>query len=106
MTDNRKYFVKEDWTNGKLVEILEVYESFSGWYWFITEKEAEPMETESEGTDFVYFGKVYGLETEWGEIWMGDIHKAMKQGTVWKVPKKNWFSISHVTTMDPEELLN
>ncbi|HTH21903.1 MAG TPA: hypothetical protein VL854_06765 [Nitrososphaeraceae archaeon] len=94
MTDNRKYYVEE--FGGKLVEILEVYESFSGWYWFITEKEKEPIETD-EGTDFVYFGKVYGLDTEWGDIWMGDLHKEMRRGQVWKVPQSNWWSISHVT---------
>ena len=97
MTDNRKYYVEE--FGGKLVEILEVYESFSGWYWFITEKDEEPQET-VDGTDCIYFGKVYGLDTEWGSIWMGDIHKSMKEGTVWKVPKKNWHSISHVITKD------
>jgi len=103
MTDNRKYYVKEDFGRGKLVEILEVYESYSGWYWFITEKENQSIETD-EGTDFVYFGKVVGLETEWGEIWMGDIHQAMKKGTVWKVPESNWFSISHVITKKQEEI--
>lgn len=102
MTDNRQYFVEE--FGGRLVPILEVYESYSGWYWFITEKDETIQET-VEGDDKIYFGKVYGLDTEWGDIWMGDIHKEMKKGTVWKVPKKNWFSISHVVTK-PADFVN
>ena len=82
-----KFYVQ---ANGSKEEILEVYESFSGWYWFITDNK-DPDEL---------FGLVVGLETEWGYIWFPELDQQIQHGTVWKVPKKNWFSISHVITED------
>ena len=40
----------------KTMAILEMYESFNGWYWFITE-------IEKDDPDYM-FGLVVGLETE------------------------------------------
>jgi hypothetical protein len=40
----------------KTMPILEMYESFNGWYWFITE-------IEKDDPDYM-FGLVVGLETE------------------------------------------
>jgi hypothetical protein len=61
-------------------QVLEVYESFSGWYWFITEK------TDKDE----YFGLVRGFETEWGYVDMIELRGLMGQGVIWKVPEMNW----------------
>jgi hypothetical protein len=75
---------------GKLEPIIDIYESFNGWYWFITEYYKDDPD--------VAFGFVRGLEDEWGDIDLLEIREQMKRGRAWKVPKKNWFSISNVIT--------
>lgn len=74
-----KYFVSSP--SGKPVEVKEMWESFSGWYWYITEFE--------KGNPNYAYGLVKGFETEWGGIWMPEL-KEMGEYKVWKVPKKNW----------------
>ena len=77
------------------VPILEVYESYSGWYWFITEQ--------SDPNDQDYcFGLVVGFETEAGYIDKREIIELAPQ--TWKVPKKNWSSISHVHLVEKQEV--
>ena len=71
------FYVDEYGTKAKVVD---VYESFSGWYWFITEK----LEKD------VWFGLVRGFELEWGDIYVPELEEQIRKGTVWKVPKKNW----------------
>ena len=64
----------------RLSEIREVWESFSGWYWFVTEYH--------EGS--LAFGLVRGWETEWGYFDLNELRQLSPQSKVWKVPKKNW----------------
>lgn len=64
----------------RLSELKEVWESVSGWYWFVTEYH--------EGT--IAFGLVRGWETEWGYIDLAELQQLAKQGWVWQVPKDNW----------------
>jgi hypothetical protein len=64
----------------KLSEIREVWESFTGWYWFVTEYH--------EGT--LAFGLVRGWETEWGYFDLNELRQLEQQCKVWKVPKQNW----------------
>ena len=55
--------------------VLKAWESFSGWYWFGTEK-SEERKIGSEGggsmidgrevEDVIWFGLVQGFEEEWG----------------------------------------
>jgi hypothetical protein len=66
--------------NVRLCELREVWESFSGWYWFVTEYH--------EGT--LAFGLVKGWETEWGYFDLKELRQLSHQSKVWKVPKKNW----------------
>jgi hypothetical protein len=64
----------------RLCELHEVWESFSGWYWFVTEYH--------EGS--LAFGLVKGWEVEWGYFDLDELHQLKRQAKVWKVPKKNW----------------
>lgn len=75
------------------VPILDMYESFSGWYWYITEN--------TDDKD-VKFGLVRGFENEWGDIYMPELLEMKNK--VWKVPKKNWFSNSFVQSIPKSEV--
>ena len=67
--------------NGSKAQVKQIYESYSGWYWYITDdKDWEEQ-----------FGLVKGFETEWGYVWMPELDQQIQKGRVWKVPKKNWF---------------
>jgi hypothetical protein len=93
---------------GKFVEILEVWESFKGWYWFVTDYPKNPDKEEAP-TGFDHdevFGKVFGFENEWGYIYLPELRDRKKSHKdVWEVPKSNWFSISHVKTVYSGEVL-
>ena len=73
---------------GSKAKVLEIYESFSGWYWYITEK------TDKEE----YFGLVRGMETEWGYIWMPELEELIKKYKVWKVERKDWIGVPLLTS--------
>lgn len=49
-------------------KVIKAYESFSGWYWFATEK-AETQDSVIDGkvyeNDTIWFGYVQGFEEEW-----------------------------------------
>ena len=79
----------------KPLPILEMWESYTGWYWFITEID--------EKEDFA-FGYVVGFENEWGAISRRELQNLRGSGGVWKVPKSNWFSNSHVTMVEAKEV--
>ena len=64
----------------RLSEIKEVWESFSGWYWFVTEFH--------EGS--LAFGLVRGWETEWGYFDLEELRELASQWQVWKVPQRDW----------------
>ena len=84
-----RYYVE---ANGSKSEVKEVYESFTGWYWFVTDQYADKEDPQ------IRFGLVVGFETEWGYFSMEEIEPLMIKGQIWRVPKSNWFSISHVQT--------
>lgn len=71
-------------------EVLKGWESFSGWYWFATEK-VQVQDSEIDGrvikNDQIWHGFVQGLEEEWGDFSEGEI-MALSPKT-WKIPKKN-----------------
>lgn len=64
----------------RLQDIREVWESFTGWYWFVTEYH--------EGT--MAFGLVRGWEIEWGYFDLAELHELKRTLKVWRVPRKNW----------------
>ena len=58
-------------------EVLKGWESFTGWYWFATEKVEERRIADGSGSimadgsvvdDTIWFGFIQGLEEEWGEF--------------------------------------
>lgn len=75
-------------------KILKVYESFQGWYWFVTDYDRD-------NNDHA-FGYVVGFEKEWGYFSIAEI--TANKMRVWEVPEMNWFSISHVTMVDTRKL--
>ena len=49
--------------------ILRAWESYSGWYWFATERVREQLSVLGDGKavqDVIWYGFVIGLEPEWG----------------------------------------
>jgi hypothetical protein len=67
--------------NGELYagqqKVLKGWESFTGWYWFATEKVEERKVADGSGSvmadgsvvdDTIWFGLVQGLEEEWGDF--------------------------------------
>lgn len=67
-------------------KVIKAYESFSGWYWFATEK--------AETQDSVIDGKVYendtiwfGFEEEWGYFSQAEI-ESLKLRT-WEIKKED-----------------
>jgi hypothetical protein len=57
--------------------VLKGWESFTGWYWFATEKVEERRIADGSGSvmedgsvvdDTIWFGLIQGLEEEWGEF--------------------------------------
>jgi len=64
----------------RLSELRQVWESFSGWYWFVTEFH--------EGT--LALGLVLGWETEWGYFDLAELRRLGRQRRAWKVPRRNW----------------
>ena len=70
----------DDMKTVKLSQLLEAWESFSGWYWFVTERHDE----------CICFGLVRGHETEWGYINLRELHDLVPAYKVWKVPQRNW----------------
>jgi hypothetical protein len=60
-------------------KVIAGFESFSGWYWFATEKLDKNT----------YFGFVQGLEEEWGNFSMLEIQPLILKGQIWPIPKAN-----------------
>jgi hypothetical protein len=78
-----KYFVE---ANGSKAKVLEIYESFSGWYWYTTEKNFKEDR-------LLRFGLVRGLETEWGYWSLEEMEPLMREGKIWRVEKKDWIGV-------------
>lgn len=70
-------------------EVLRGWESYSGWYWFATEKVQEQISIidGKEVPDTIWFGYVQGFEEEWGDF--SEAELTMLKGRVWKIPAKN-----------------
>ena len=71
-------------------KVLCGWESFSGWYWFATEKVREQLSDLGDGKgtpDTIYFGFVQGLEEEWGYFSQAEIERL--NPFAWEIPKKN-----------------
>jgi hypothetical protein len=101
---NRHYIENEYDTEQPYVEIIDVYESYNHWYWFITEDKEKPYEADDGSYGRRLYGLVIGAEKEWGYTWSAELEAMMKKGLVWRVPKSAWSSISHVVTMDEKEV--
>ena len=68
-------------------EVLKGWESFSGWYWFGTERTRTQDSWLDGGVckdDQIWFGFVQGLEEEWGYFSQGEI-EAMGKFKVWPI---------------------
>jgi len=69
--------------------VIRGWESFSGWYWFATEKvckqtsiiKGKPVK------DTIYFGFVQGFEEEWGNFSLAELESLAPK--VWEIPAKN-----------------
>lgn len=85
-----KFYLKNDTEKRP---VLDVYESFAGWYWYIVEL----MDSETA------YGFVQGFEEEWGNIYIPELKEAMARGQVWRVPKKNWAWTGRGTPMQEVE---
>ena len=79
--------------NGKLYidgkEVIRGWESYSGWYWFATEKVQEQVSiiNGKEVEDTIWFGLVQGLEEEWGDFSEAELESLKPK--VWEIPEKN-----------------
>jgi hypothetical protein len=57
-------------------KVLKAWESFTGWYWFATEKIEERKVADGGGSmidgkevdDVIWYGFVQGIEEEWGDF--------------------------------------
>lgn len=59
-------------------KVIKAWESFSGWYWFATEKDHNQDSDFGDGKatpDTIWFGYVQGLEEEWGYFSEAEIGK-------------------------------
>jgi hypothetical protein len=100
MNQEIKYFIKSDYDGKKpLKEILEIWQSDLGWYWFVTLKRKNGMA----------YGFVKGLYDEWSEFYIPDLGRNYeliydsndkpsesqlpglpRTSRVWKVPRDEW----------------
>jgi hypothetical protein len=70
-------------------KVLKGWESFSGWYWFATEKIREQVSKldDKPVKDTIWFGFVQGFEEEWGDFSQAEIESLKPK--IWEIPKKN-----------------
>jgi len=73
ITENNELYLEIE---GKKRKVLRAWESFSGWYWFMTEK---------QGKD-IGFGFVQGVEQEWGSFSITELESMST--TVWELSKE------------------
>lgn len=73
--------------NGK--KVLKAWESFSGWYWFATEKiqEQTSMIRGKPVKDIIWYGFVQGLEEEWGDFSQAEIESLAPR--TWRIREKD-----------------
>ena len=72
--------------NGK--EVLKGWESFTGWFWFATEKVQEQTSLVNGKwvKDIIWFGFVQGFEEEWGDFSQAQLESLKPR--VWELPTK------------------
>ena len=85
-----KFETKENelYIDGK--KVLRAWESWTGWYWFATEKVGEQMSDFGDGKgipDTIWYGYVQGMEDEWGYFSQAEIERL--NPFAWEIPKKN-----------------
>lgn len=71
-------------------KVLRGWESFTGWYWFGTErayKQDSLIDGQVYKDDVIWFGYVQGLEDEWGYFSQAEI-ESLKPRT-WEIKKKD-----------------
>ena len=71
-------------------KVLRGWESFTGWYWFGTEKVTEQLSDLGDGKgtpDTIWYGFVQGLEEEWGEFSQAEIESLSPK--TWEIPQEN-----------------
>jgi len=71
-------------------EVLKGWESYSGWYWFATEKMREQESDLGDGVgvkDVIWYGFVQGFEEEWGDFSQAEIESCAPK--TWRIPQKN-----------------
>tara|TARA_R110002167_G_scaffold65864_2_gene186366 strand:+ start:561 stop:851 length:291 start_codon:yes stop_codon:yes gene_type:complete len=68
-------------------KVIKGWESFSGWYWFATEKDGTQDSLMADGTvayeDIIWFGYVQGIHDEWGYFAESDF-KSMPN-KIWEI---------------------
>ena len=109
MNQEMKYFIKSDFDRKKpLKEILDIYQSDIGWYWFVTQWISPKNKTQA-------YGFVKGLYDEWSEFYIPDLGRNYeliydsndnlsesqlpalpRTYRVWKVPRDEWSYIPGV----------
>ena len=71
-------------------KVLRGWESFTGWYWFATEK-VQKQDSVIDGVvhadDQIWFGFVQGLEEEWGDFSQAEIESLSPK--TWEIPNAN-----------------
>jgi hypothetical protein len=66
--------------------VIKGYESFTGWFWFATEREVIPANETITGKDeTVYFGLVQGHEEELGYFSESELNELIAAGKVWEI---------------------
>ena len=86
--------VKFEDRNGKLYidskEVLKGWESWTGWYWFATER-VQTQDSIIAGKTFlndtVFYGLVQGYEEEWGNFSESELKGLSPK--VWEIPAGN-----------------
>jgi hypothetical protein len=71
-------------------KVLRGWESYTGWYWFATEKDCEQDSViggEVVEKDTIWFGLVQGQNEEWGYFSQGELEQLSPK--LWETPKRN-----------------
>lgn len=70
-------------------QVLKVWESISGWFWFAVEKvqtqDSDLGNGEVLKNDTIWYGFVLGIEEEWGDFSEGELQSLVCDGKVWRV---------------------
>ena len=71
-------------------KVLRGWESFTGWYWFATEKDSvqdSVLDGKVIEGDTIWFGLVQGQYEEWGYFSEGELKDLSPK--IWKIPQRN-----------------